>query len=188
MKIYFGDIIPETGTIGVDFGDGYVHTYNRADLLGKCIPLEGRPGVNYSNIRVIGKSTILSNLDVIKKIKAIEDPYVIFDFRAKIGFLVISYDFIREMLNKGSIYLDNIEVSIRTTTNFEDGNLYTDNSKFLLSPNRQYYTISYNSELLKDCLFDRDVGIRYISVSLIYNNTFYYTSNYTPYTYMTYND
>lgn len=66
MKIRFTQLKTSTGTIQVDFGDGY-QIYNVSDVIDNGISIP-ETCTDYSNIKIKSSSKILSDLDVIKNV------------------------------------------------------------------------------------------------------------------------
>ena len=66
MRIEFAKLKTSTGTIQVDFGDGY-QTYNVSDVKDNGITIP-ETCTDYSSIKIKGSSKVLSDLDVIKNV------------------------------------------------------------------------------------------------------------------------
>ena len=66
MRIEFTQLKTSTGTIQVDFGDGY-QTYNVSDVKDNGITIP-ETCTDYSSIKIKGSSKVLSDLDVIKNV------------------------------------------------------------------------------------------------------------------------
>lgn len=66
MRIEFVKLKTSTGTIQVDFGDGY-QTYNVSDVKDNGITIP-ETCTDYSSIKIKGSSKVLSDLDVIKNV------------------------------------------------------------------------------------------------------------------------
>lgn len=66
MRIEFTQLKTSTGTIQVDFGDGY-RTYNVSDVKDNGITIP-ETCTDYSSIKIKGSSKVLSDLDVIKNV------------------------------------------------------------------------------------------------------------------------
>ena len=156
MKIYFEDLQASSKTIDVNFGDGEFHTYNISDIVsnGNSIDIPNTV-TDYSKIVVRGNSTILSNLDVLKKIAIknnnnnnLDDkPYLIYNKMGDINILYSYNYFQKNIFEKGILY-------IACNLNMEDGtvNKYNVYNAITISETCPYYIVPVDNSWVKDSI------------------------------------
>jgi hypothetical protein len=85
MKIKFGKLLTNSGTIEVNFGDGVFHSYDVESVKEDGIQIPDSC-TDYSLIQIKGNSTILSNLDVVTGIKTSRDNSTEIRFKGSYNF------------------------------------------------------------------------------------------------------